>query len=140
MIPIQSKRVRIWKRPAVEDSFSSSKPPQHEDIQFTIEVKNNAAAVRQDLNKTKYRQIQDVDRIENQCRKRQDMGCRCNEGTKEYPLRNRNGVRSSSQRDLFAPISIYKKNQPETEISRQEEKFNLSRPELKAWTNSINDD
>ena len=68
------------------------------------------------------------------------MGCRCNEGTKEYPLRNRNGARSSSQRDIFAPISIYKKNQPETETSRQEEKFNLSRPELNAWTNSINND
>ena len=50
------------------NSFSSSKPPHHEDIQFTIEVKNNAAAARQDLNKTKYRQSQDVDRIENQCR------------------------------------------------------------------------
>ena len=50
------------------NSFSSSKPPHHEDIQFTIEVKNNAAAARQDLNKTKYRQSQDVDIIENQCR------------------------------------------------------------------------
>ena len=50
------------------------------------------------MNKTwsreKYRQSQNVDRVENQCRKSQDMGGRCSERTKKH---SRNGVRLSSQ-------------------------------------------
>ena len=122
LTPIQSRRVRTREGPAVKDSERSSTPPQHEDIQFTIQVTNNAAAARQDLNKTgsrkKYRQSQDVEKTENQCRKSQDMGRRCSEGIKKYPPRSRNGVRSPSQRDFLAPISNYRKSQPETNISR----------------------
>ena len=32
-----------------------------------------------------YRQSQDVNKTENQCRKSQDMGRRCSTGTKKYP-------------------------------------------------------
>ena len=45
------------------------------------------------------------------------------------PIRSTSGVRSPSQRDLLAPINNYKKSQPETNISRQEDKVCFSRPE-----------
>ena len=51
------------------------------------------------------------------------MGRRFNEKTMKYPLKNINGVRSTSQRDLLARITNYKKSQTETNISRPEEKF-----------------
>ena len=80
LTPIQSRRVRTREESAVKDSERSLTPPQHEDIQFTIEVTNNAAAAKQDLNKTgsrkKYRQSQDVDRTENQYRKSQEVRSR----------------------------------------------------------------
>lgn len=62
------------------------------------------------------------------------MGRRCNGETKNYPLRNRNGVRSASQR--VAPTNNFIKNQPKTNISRQEEKLYLSRSEPKELINS----
>ena len=62
LILIQSRRVRTREEPAVKDSERSSTPPQHEDVYFTKEVKNDTAIARQDLNKTrsrkKYRQIE----------------------------------------------------------------------------------
>ena len=69
LILIQSRRVRTREEPAAKDSERSSTPPQHEDVYFTKEVKNDRAVGRQDLNKTgsrkKYRHSQDVDRTEN---------------------------------------------------------------------------
>ena len=48
----------------------SPTPPQHEDMQFTIEVTNNVATASQDLNKTgsrnEHRQSQAVNRTKNQ--------------------------------------------------------------------------
>ena len=141
MTPIQNRSVSARKGQAEKNSERSPTPPQHEDIQFTIEVTNNAAAARQDLNKTgnreKYSQTQHVNRTENQCRKNQDMLRGRSEGTNKYPLRNGNGVRSPSQSDLLNPISNYKKSQRETNISRPEEKVYLSRPEPKEWINSV---
>ena len=82
LTPIESRTVRKREELVGKDSVRSSTQPQYEDIQFTIEVTNNATTARQDLNKTgsrkKYRHSQDVDRIEYQCRKSQDMGIRCN--------------------------------------------------------------
>ena len=69
----------------------------------------------------KYRQSQDVDKTENQCKKRQDLGRRYSDKTKKYPLRNGNGERLSSQ----------------TNISRQEQKTYFSKPEPKGWINSV---
>ena len=69
LTPIQNGRVRTREEHAVKNSDTSPTPPQHEDIQFTIQVVNNAVAARQDLNKTgsrKDRQSQDVNRTENQ--------------------------------------------------------------------------
>ena len=52
MTTIESRRVRTRKGPVVKDSERSLTQSQYEDTQFTIEVTNNAAAARQDLNKT----------------------------------------------------------------------------------------
>ena len=65
------------------------------------------------------------------------MGCTCNDEAKKYPVRNRNGVRSSSQRDLLAPISNYKKtNQAPTAIDKKKKNY-FNWPEPKGWINSV---
>ena len=51
-------------------------------------------------------------------------GVRAMTKQKKYPVRNRNGVRSSSQRDLLAPISNYKKtNQAPTAIDKKKKNY-----------------
>ena len=135
LTPIQIRRVKTREGPAIKDSERGSAPAKHEDIQLTIDATNNPAAARQQLDKTrsrkKYRESQDADKAENQCRKRQDLGCTCTDGAKKYPLRNRNGARPSSQRDLLAPISNYKKtNQAPTAIDKKKKNY-FNRPEPK---------
>ena len=64
----QSRRVGRREGQAVKDSEKIPTLTQHKDAQFTIEVPNNAAASRQNLDKTESRKEnrknQDVDRTE----------------------------------------------------------------------------
>ena len=59
------------------------------------------------------------------------MEQRSGEGKKKYSLRNRNVVKSPSQTDILVTNSNYKRSQPETNISGQEEKVYLVRSEPK---------